>query len=48
MANERGTRLPDDWQLPEDYRRAATKLGLDEVTIEWEADKLLNLPQCRF
>jgi hypothetical protein len=42
MANERGTRLPDDWQLPEDYRRAATKLGLDASTIEWEADKFLD------
>mgnify|MGYP003631549287 CR=1 FL=1 len=42
MASERGTRLPDDWELPEDFKRAATKLGLDEATIEWEEAKFID------
>ena len=36
------TRLPEDWQLPDDWREFSLLVGLDSATIDWEADKFLD------
>lgn len=35
----RGTRLQKDWQLPDDWRAEAIRLGADQVTAYTEAEK---------
>jgi len=39
---ERGTRLPDDWNLPLEYRQWAQSIGLGSYEINREATKFKN------
>lgn len=40
--SQRATRLPNDWKLPDDYRKAALEKGLSESEIEKQAERMLN------